>query len=167
MEIHLRKIFNIFHRRTVSPAIGVLALLVIMLIVAYSSRNSLYITITWCALFLVPPIWAFRHTCAYPDELIIENRTIKYKEFYRIASKYRRYEHYDATLTVTSYEFRQNFIEKRYNVGHIHFTGYTQTIKGDVCHNAIIYGIPMFDTKREEIEYYLNQQKIESDFENF
>ena len=184
MNIKLRKFFYIFHWQTIVSTILRIVIFLFLIAVFHPKLPSSVVDLKLCLycfffLFLLP-ISIIVRCLSFPGELVINGLSITFREIKdeRLCTReeyideppkffsnyHKEYRIENATIWITSFEFRQNFIEKLFNVGHIRFIGKTLT-RDEICKKITFYGIPDFDTTKQEIERYFEQQKYESYFE--
>ena len=105
----------------------------------------------------------------FPESFSIENGTIRYTDFVKARtfwiSRGGVSVRVDYTVRrVRDVEFRQNFVERLFNVGHMRFRGSTSfdakekwedRIPGRKKH--VLYGIPHFDEFQEQLKELLKE----------
>ena len=139
MKIKLCRIFNVFSKNTVVYSV---ILLFATLIVGFVYNKFWYV--------LLVPVFGILYSFNFSKFLKVENKTITYKDFQILSNLGRgrsfKYISNEITVKVSKIEFKQNVIEKIFNVGHINFVE-----EESLCKHSV-YGITHFNIRKQEIE---------------
>lgn len=162
MTVKLKRIFNLFNPTYWIPG----AVLLVVLLIwkgdeSFAVRVSLDITILMIYLLAL---------LDFPKSFSIEKGTVRYNDRVRI----RAFGHGRGGISVRvdytvrrvgDVEFRQNFVEKLFNVGRMRFCGSTSFDAKERWEDRIpdrkkhvFYGIPHFDEFQERIKEHLKEE---------
>ena len=161
MTIKLRRVFNLFNPTYWIPWFVLLAVLLI-----WRGDESLVVRVSLDIIVLMIYLLSLLD---FPGSFSIEKGTIQYTDRVRIPI----FEHGKGRINVRvkytvrrvrDVEFRQNFVERLFNVGHMRFRGSTSfdakekwedRIPGRKKH--VLYGIPHFHEFQEQIKELIKE----------
>ncbi len=141
MKIKLCRIFNLLNKPTI---IYSSLLLIAVLILSIMYKNFYY-------LFIVPA-FSICYCYNYSSFLNIESQRVTYKDFQILGNRGKgkgfKYIDNKVTIEIENIIFCQNGFEKVFDAGHIQFIE-----KGNLFKHTI-YGITLFDIRKQEISKY-------------